>query len=168
MQGNFRTFLPKILVATPPRKQQRSIVRRNSLKIGMSGPWWNELRWQVEVTDSPQVGGRRFFAVNFRSHRKRSTNSASARSRSLRREANVGPTCSSQTRKSQYCLIATARALGRSHQFRTGLISSATVERPPKGAFRMTLITISLRLVRPACEFAHEAGGESLTARNSP
>ena len=35
------------------------------LKGGMSGPLWNSLRWRVEVTDSPQVGGRRFFAVNF-------------------------------------------------------------------------------------------------------
>ena len=35
------------------------------LKDGMHGPLWNELRWRVEVTDSPQVGGRRFFAVNF-------------------------------------------------------------------------------------------------------
>ena len=35
------------------------------LKDGMHGPLWSELCWRVEVTDSPQVGGRRFFAVNF-------------------------------------------------------------------------------------------------------
>jgi hypothetical protein len=35
------------------------------LKDGMLGPLWNELCWRVEVTDSPQVGGRTFFVVNF-------------------------------------------------------------------------------------------------------
>jgi hypothetical protein len=35
------------------------------LKDGMLGPLWNEPSWRVEVTDSPQVGGQRFFVVNF-------------------------------------------------------------------------------------------------------
>jgi hypothetical protein len=35
------------------------------LKDGMLGPLWNELCWRVEVTDSPQAGGQRFFVVNF-------------------------------------------------------------------------------------------------------
>jgi hypothetical protein len=35
------------------------------LKDGMLGPLWNELRWRVEVTDSPKLGGQRFFVVNF-------------------------------------------------------------------------------------------------------
>jgi hypothetical protein len=35
------------------------------LKDGMLGPLWNNLCWRVEVTDSPQVGGQRFFVVNF-------------------------------------------------------------------------------------------------------
>jgi len=35
------------------------------LKEGMARPSWNALRWRVEVTDSPQVGGRRFFALQF-------------------------------------------------------------------------------------------------------
>jgi hypothetical protein len=35
------------------------------LKDGVSGPLWNRLCWRVEVTDSPQVGGQRFFVVNF-------------------------------------------------------------------------------------------------------
>ena len=35
------------------------------LKDGMLGPLWNELCWRVEVTDSPELGGQRFFVVNF-------------------------------------------------------------------------------------------------------
>jgi hypothetical protein len=35
------------------------------LKDGMVRPSRNDLRWRVEVTDSPQVGGQRFFALHF-------------------------------------------------------------------------------------------------------
>jgi len=35
------------------------------LREGVSGPLWNRFCWRVEVTDSPQVEGQRFFVVNF-------------------------------------------------------------------------------------------------------
>lgn len=33
------------------------------LKEGVIIPLWIDLQWRVEVTDSPQLGGRRFFAL---------------------------------------------------------------------------------------------------------
>ncbi len=33
------------------------------LKEGVIIPLWSDLQWRVEVTDSPQLGGRRFFAL---------------------------------------------------------------------------------------------------------
>jgi hypothetical protein len=35
------------------------------LRDGMSGPLWNQPCWRVEVTDSPEVGGQRFFVAIF-------------------------------------------------------------------------------------------------------
>lgn len=35
------------------------------LKDRMLGPFWGELCWRVEVTDSPELGGQRYFVVKF-------------------------------------------------------------------------------------------------------
>ncbi len=35
------------------------------LKDGSIGELWNGVPWRVEVTDSPEPGGRMFFVLNF-------------------------------------------------------------------------------------------------------
>lgn len=38
---------------------------RQILNEGLEGPFWQDLNWRVEVTDSPGIGGQTFLVLRF-------------------------------------------------------------------------------------------------------